>query len=208
MSKGFTLIELVLTVIVLSILGAFAFSVVWQYSKLYSDTKGGYVYGEAAAVLERITRELRDAAAVDTPWANHINFSLPHGTPANSKTSTWVQYCTCSDASNRRCLYRVQNTSQGAPNRCQAGCPGGANTSLMSRNIWYKNASDPGFQISYFAGSPSPEGDSYQVTLKLASGGSSNVTVVLATRVSPRNFPPAVPGYGRSFNGGYYDESN
>ena len=50
MSKGFTLIEMVLTVIILSILGAFTFSVIWQYSKMYADTRGGYIYGEAAAV--------------------------------------------------------------------------------------------------------------------------------------------------------------
>ena len=61
MSKGFTLIEMVLTVIVLTILSGFTFSVIWQYSRLYADTKGGYVYGEAAAVLERMSRELRDA---------------------------------------------------------------------------------------------------------------------------------------------------
>ena len=102
MRKGFTLIELVLMVIVLSILGAFTFSVIWQYSGLYADTKSGYVYGEAAAGLERMSRELKDAGDVYTTAfstsnpATYINFSLTHGTPADSNTLTWVQYCTCS----------------------------------------------------------------------------------------------------------------
>ncbi len=49
MSRGFTLVELVMTVVVLSILSAFTFSVIWQYSDLYADTKSGYIYGESAA---------------------------------------------------------------------------------------------------------------------------------------------------------------
>jgi prepilin-type N-terminal cleavage/methylation domain-containing protein len=205
MSKGFTLMEMVITIIVLSVLSAFTFSVIWQYSKLYADTRGGYVYGEAAAVLERMSRELRDATAVDTLGSPpYINFLLTHGTPANSNNPTWVQYCTCSSA-GKTILYRVQNTSQGAANLCQSACPpaAGANTSLMSRNMM-----SSGFQVSYFAGTPSPEGDSYEITLKLASGGSSNTTIALVTRVSPRNFPPATPGHGRSFDGGYKDERN
>ena len=122
MNKGFTLIEMVLMVIVLAILAGFSFSVIWQYSRIYADTRGGFVYGEASAVLERITRELRDAGDVDTAQyvptytASYINFSLTHGTPQGRTTLTppyWVQYCTCSSG-GRTYLYRVQNTSKEA----------------------------------------------------------------------------------------------
>jgi hypothetical protein len=204
--------ELVLTVIVLSILSAFTFSVIWQYSQLYADTKKGYIYGEAAAVLERMTRELRDAGDVDTaPYvsptytASYINFSLTHGTPATGNSADWVQYCTCSIA-GRTILYRVQNTTQGAANLCQSVCPpaAGANTSLMSRNIM-----SSGFQVRYNQGNPTPEGDSYEITLKLASDSSANSpSIKLVTRVSPRNFPLATGVAGRSFDGGYYDKNN
>ena len=77
--------ELVMTVVVLSILSAFTFSVIWQYSQIYADTKQGYIYGEASGVLERISRELRDADLVYRPLSTsppyYINFSLKHGTP-------------------------------------------------------------------------------------------------------------------------------
>ena len=202
--------ELVLTVIVLSILSAFTFSVIWQYSQLYADTKKGYIYGEAAAVLERMSRELRDATAVDTLGSpSYINFLLTHGTPANGNNPTWVQYCTCSNA-GRTYLYRVQNTSQGATDRCNTcgACPtAGANTSLMSRNIISCGGPSPGFQVRYFQGNPTPDGDSYEITLKLASDGSAiNPSIALVTRVSPRNY--TATSTGRSFSGGYKDEIN
>ena len=198
--------ELVLTVIVLSILSAFTFSVIWQYSQLYADTRKGYIYGEAAAVLERMSRELKDAGLVDTLGANpatYINFSLTHGTPATGtpESPNWVQYCICSSGASTL-LYRVQNTSQGASNYCQTVCPTVSSKSLMSRNIM-----SSGFQVRHFRGNPTPAGDSYEITLKLASDGSaSNPSITLVTRVSPRNYTGL--STGRSFSGGYKDEIN
>ena len=230
MSKGFTLIELVLTVIVLSILSAFTFSVIWQYSNLYATTKGGYIYAEASAVLERLTRELRDASSVDVPSPNpatYINFKLTHGTPVAGwvngiapgcpsacATPPWVQYCTCTSG-GRTYLYRVQNTSQGAANQCQAGCPAaGSNVSRMSRNL-----TSSGFQITCYAGngtcgSAGPISDSYSIQLQLRSDQTPNSqSLTLVSRVSPRNYAPYVSGSGtgigldRDFSGGYCDEN-
>ncbi len=225
--KGFTLIELVLTVIVLSILGAFTFAVIWQYSNIYAATRGGYIYGEAAAVLERMTRELRDAALVDTPGTSYINFELAHGTPTdraaplNLSPPYWVQYCTCSSG-GRTLLYRVANTSQGAGNQCQSACPAaGSNVSLMSRNI-----TSSGFQITCYpgngtCGNPGPISDSYEIKLQLRSDQTaSSQSVTLGSRVTPRdNVPynpgstfPSLPASGvgsdRDFSGNYYDEIN
>ena len=212
MSKGFTLIEMVITIVLLTVLGAFTFSVIWQYSRIYADTRGGYVYGEAAAVLERMSRELRDAGSVDPLVGNpatYINFSLTHGTPATGTGAYWVQYCSCTYA-RRTILYRVKNTSQGAGNYCQSGCPAGADASLMSRNLVYPypiNPSDSPFQVSYFQGNPTPDNDSYGIRLTLASDGSTNnPSITLVTRVSPRNYNLALTG--KSFRGNYYDQSN
>jgi prepilin-type N-terminal cleavage/methylation domain-containing protein len=216
MGKGYTLVEIILTVVVLTILSAFTFSVIWQYSQLYADTRKGYIYGEASAVLERISRELRDAESVDTPGTSYINFSLSHGTPATRTglTSPWVQYCTCSSGGSTL-LYRIWNTSQGAGNQCQAGCPMGSNTSLMSRNI-----TSSGFQVTCYAGNvtcgnPGPVGDSYGIELRLTTDQSANSqSVTLVSRVSPRNYTPYSPvdgtgmGSDRSFGGGYYDRIN
>ena len=64
-----------------------------------------------------------------------------------------------------------------------------------------------GFQVRYYQGSSTPDGDSYVITLKLASDGSaSNPSIALVTCVSPRNYAGSLTG--RVFRGGYYDEIN
>ncbi len=219
MSKGFTLIEMVLTVIIVSILSAFSFSVIWQYSGLYADAQGGYIYSEAAAALERITRELRDASNVDTLSPNpasYINFQLTHGTPGVApSTPNWVQYCTCSSG-GRTLLYRVVTGQfgQGATNKCAGTCP--ALGVLMSRNIVAG-----GFQVRGFWGNgtqnnPGPESDSYEITLRAAGGSSiANPSIRLVSRATPRNYcrytsstcsTGGLNGFERAFDGGYYDE--
>jgi prepilin-type N-terminal cleavage/methylation domain-containing protein len=211
MSKGFTLIEMVLVVIVLAILSGFTFSVIWQYSRIYADTKGGYVYGEASAVLERMSRELRDAGDVDTtPFgtsnpAQYINFSLNHGTPQGNTTLVppyWVQYCICTPSLGTRSLYMIRAVSNPTTDACVNSCPPGG-SAVMSRNIM-----SSGFQVKYFQNSTGTvEDDSYEITLKLARDGSANnPSITLVTRVSPRNYMGL--STGRSFSGGYYDEIN
>jgi prepilin-type N-terminal cleavage/methylation domain-containing protein len=211
MNKGFTLMELVMTVVMLSFLSAFTFSVIWQYSQIYADTRQGYIYGEATGVLERISRELRDADLVDPPPTSppyYINFSLKHGTPQGNTTLTppyWVQYCTCTNA-GRTYLYRFQNTSQGVGNLC-GSCPTtAANISLMTGNVM-----NSGFQVKYFQNDPATvDDDSYEITLQLASRGSAsnNPSIRLVTRVSPRNYSITNFSVSRSFGGNYYDEVN
>ena len=236
MSKGFTLMEMVITIVLLTVLGAFTFSVVWQYSQLYADTRKGYISGEAAVALERITRELRDAKEVYTvPFgtfnpARYINFLLTHNTPATGGTSIpaqWVQYCICSNAgsgNSRALLYRIQDITQTDGDYCQTTCPAGANAALMSRNIMSSH-SDPntterqGFRVQYLAGDVSTvDDDSFEITLALSadprqnnlldvSPVTNNASITLVTRVSPRNYH--VAGLARrSFNGNYYDQIN
>jgi prepilin-type N-terminal cleavage/methylation domain-containing protein len=223
-SKGFTFIEMLLTVIVVSILSAFTFSVVWQYSNIYASAQGGRVYAEAAAAMERMTRELRDASAVDSlggSSATFINFQLTHGTPSMGYVngfypycpptcpSNWVQYCTCTSGGVTQ-LYRLV-TSQNAGSQCTTWCPPSGNAILISRNIMAG-----GFQIRYMQGNGSgagPEGDSYEITLKASArsqAGSPSITLV--SRVSPRNYTPydatnnpSGIGSERDFGGGYYD---
>jgi prepilin-type N-terminal cleavage/methylation domain-containing protein len=235
MSKGFTLIEMALTVIVLGILSAFTFSVIWQYSRLYADTRGGYVYGEASAVLDRMSRELADAGNVDRTGftgspptsTTYISFQSGNGTPAdrarglsplsyfyardpNSGTPAyWVQYCVCTPNLGRRSLYRIAGVAAPGSNLC-ATCPP-AQGALMSSSIGQQ-----GFAVQYNQAGITSDNDSYTITLGLTSKGATpdNPFITLVTRATPRNFAPYDPGSGngvgsdRSFNGGYYDEIN
>jgi prepilin-type N-terminal cleavage/methylation domain-containing protein len=231
MSRGFTLIELALTVIVVSILGGFTFSVIWQYSDIYATVKQGSVYSEAAAVTERMTRELRDAASVDSTafpsngsTSTYIILQIEHATPADKQYLTpvagssppsynpyWVQYCTCTPAGGKKSLYRVLNgTTDPGANSCSSCPPGGAGTVLMSGNV-------ANFQVQYIqgnAGSSGPDGNSYQITLQAQSAQVANgPSITLVSRVTPRNYVPynstsnpTGVGSDRDFSGNYYDE--
>jgi prepilin-type N-terminal cleavage/methylation domain-containing protein len=229
MSKGFTLIEMVLTVIILSILSAFTFSVIWQYSRLYADTKGGYIYGEASAILDRMSRELGDAGNVDrtgftgSPLTSttYISFQPGNGTPADQARGLaplssfygsdptgayWVQYCVCTPANGTRSLYRVASVSAFGSNLC-ATCPP-AQGALMSSSIRQQ-----GFAVQYNQAGITSDNDSYTITLGLTSNRAvpDNPSITLVTRATPRNYAPydsGGMGSDRSFNGGYYDEIN
>ncbi|HNT30124.1 MAG TPA: prepilin-type N-terminal cleavage/methylation domain-containing protein [bacterium] len=77
--KGFTMIELVAVIVVLSILSVFTFSFIDNASKMYTLMRGQSVlYAEGAYIMERITRELGDATTVTVPSSNTLTFNKAH----------------------------------------------------------------------------------------------------------------------------------
>ncbi len=66
-NKGFTMIELVMVIVVLSILGLFTFSFIDNAIRTYMLVREqSPLYADGAYIMERITRELSDATTVDT----------------------------------------------------------------------------------------------------------------------------------------------
>jgi prepilin-type N-terminal cleavage/methylation domain-containing protein len=66
--KGFTMIELITVIVVLSILSVFTFSFINNATKTYTLMRGQSVlYAEGAYIMERITKELSDATTVGVP---------------------------------------------------------------------------------------------------------------------------------------------
>jgi prepilin-type N-terminal cleavage/methylation domain-containing protein len=75
-NKGFTLIEIVTVIVVLGILSVFTFSFIDSAIKTYMiGSKQRMLYQEAANIMERMTRELRDARSVSLPSAGRLRLT-------------------------------------------------------------------------------------------------------------------------------------
>ncbi|MEI6152473.1 MAG: type II secretion system protein [Deltaproteobacteria bacterium] len=91
MNRGFTLIEMIITIVVLGILGVFTFAFFGNYVSTYTQMRDRRnLHQEAVYIIERISRELRDATTA-TSTSHSISFTIPSpGTPAD--TSTTITY--------------------------------------------------------------------------------------------------------------------
>lgn len=91
-TKGFTLIEIIMVIVVLGILSAFTFSFIDNAVKTYMTvSKHRMLYQEASYVMERMTRELRDMVN-PTLWSNGttsntLQFDKSRGTPHDGNTN-------------------------------------------------------------------------------------------------------------------------
>lgn len=95
-NNGFTLIEIIIVIIVLGILSVFGFSFISTAVHTYSKMeKQKSLFDQAAMVMERISRELRDAESITTPITtigdpeesgSTLEFTKSHGTPQETST--------------------------------------------------------------------------------------------------------------------------
>ena len=91
-NKGFTLIEILIVIIVLGILSIFGFQFLSTSLHTYSmmeKQKG--LFDQATMVMERISRELRDAESISSPTSGNtsyapLTFTKSHGTDEDSST--------------------------------------------------------------------------------------------------------------------------
>ena len=89
MNRGFTLIEMIITIVVLGILGVFTFTFFGDYMNTYTQMRNRRSdHQEALYIIERITREFRNANNATVTCATPFVFTLPTGgTPADSSTT-------------------------------------------------------------------------------------------------------------------------
>jgi len=173
--KGFTMIELVTVIVVLSILSLFTFSFVGNASKTYTLVKGQSVlYAEGFYIMERITRELGDATTVTQP---------PTPAPSSSGTLTFTKaHPTSIDPSSTVTFKRDGRNLL----RNSIVIGNNINSFLVTRN------------------SASSTGDeTITVELELTSLTDSSIPPFsITTKITPNNYGTA--NYtGRSFNGDY-----
>lgn len=86
-NKGFTLIEIIMVIIVLGVLSIFGFRFLSTSIHTYSmmeKQKG--LFDQATMVMERISRELRDANIVSCPESYILTFTKSHRDPPQDVT--------------------------------------------------------------------------------------------------------------------------
>ncbi|MHB8109378.1 MAG: PulJ/GspJ family protein [Syntrophorhabdaceae bacterium] len=187
--KGFTLIEIVTIIVIMGILGAFTLAFLNHAITMYSiGARQRMIYQEASYVMERITRELRDAAAVSAvtvvtaeKTTSSLTIKKSH-TAGSMDNSSSVTFSWDSGSGNivrtpgDRVMGRNVINFTPTPNSCSAG----SNNCQVTISL---QVTDPNIPIDNLSGR----------------------SITLTTSVSPRNFilSPTEAYVGRCFNGDY-----
>ena len=178
-NEGFTVIELVTVILVLSILGAFTLSFIGNAVKTYGLVREqNPLYADGTSIMERVTRELSDATAINTAdvpqypsWSSKLTFTTAAHPPPPLTAVRPAASVT----------YELNNT-----NLLRNG-------TIIGRNI-------TGFNVTRSSLIDAT------VTIELTLNSPSDPSIpafVLRTKVVPNNYPGDYTG--RSFNGDYYE---
>lgn len=182
--KGFTLIELIMVIVVLSILSVFFFSFISNAVKSYTLVREQRaLYSEGVYIMERITRELSDATAVTSPPAATSSSRLTFTTAAHpTRPFTTVDFQQSDRDLSRNGIIIGRNI----------------NTRTIDTTNW-------GFRVT--RNPPTGTGEeTITVELRLTSANDYSIPPFLvATKITPNNY--GTDNYtGRSFNGHYYEK--
>jgi prepilin-type N-terminal cleavage/methylation domain-containing protein len=187
--QGFTLMELLITIVVLSVLGLFTFSYLSTGIQIFNTTYGSQtLHEEAGLAIERCVREARDTVTATSTGSGTITLTKAHTTPQD--TRTMVTY--------------KQDTGSTILQRGDAG----TGYAPLSQDL----ISGAGFTVTYDNnGTPSTTGDDawkFKFSLITQNG----VAVTRSAFVSPRNIPWNIDPQnfdfhykGRTYQGDYQD---
>lgn len=186
--KGFTLIEIITVVVVLAILGLFTFSFIEHATTTYAiGSKQRIIYHETSYIMERITRELRDANVVYLVNGGDSIYFIRSNTIGQQDTSSWIWYYKSGNNLIRRSSsYPYFFTISESVTQF-----------LLSRSIsaYPCDSNTPGCEVTI----------NLQITdSSIPISDATSKSVTLNTSVTPKNF--GSNNYiNRCFNGDYYD---
>jgi prepilin-type N-terminal cleavage/methylation domain-containing protein len=169
-SKGFTLIEIIIVIIILSIVSAITIKFLVDSLRVYTMTVNQKtLLDEGKLAIERMCRDIRDARSITIPAAggsgNMIRFQRTHNTaPSQDLANEWIRFQLALQPDGTYTLQKVKNDT-------------GPPTANLASNV-RDNVND--FIVRRDAG------NEIQLYLKLSLTSGENVT--LQTRVYPKNF--------------------
>lgn len=159
-SSGFTLIEMIIVIVILSIMSGFTIYFLVDSARLYSLTINQKVlFDEGRLALEKICRDLRDAQNISAP---------PAGSSASSLSFTRT-HATAGDGVNENITIRLTGNT------------------LEKVKTWPAAVIPLAENVSTFT--VTREGASAEIKLILTLARTSGERVTLQTKVYPRNLP-------------------
>lgn len=163
--KGFTLIEMIVVVVILSIVGVITIKFLVDSLKIYTMTVNQKtLYDEGKLALERMCRDIRDAQSITSPTP---------GTSANAITFTRT-HATAQDIANESITFNLSGSNL---QKVKAS-PAPGTTATMASNVT---------TFTVTCGVPPTVDTNYMITLYLYLSLTSGENVTLQTIVYPKN---------------------
>jgi prepilin-type N-terminal cleavage/methylation domain-containing protein len=178
--RGFTLMEIIITIVILSVIALFTFSFFVDLTKVYTSMESQRsIHQEAAYIVERISREIRDAKSVSVS-VNSVTFRRGHAIATDSSSNVYVRFRLSGTD-----LYRDSGPLS----------PIYTVSKIIGRNI------------TNFAAAPMgvlPQNNVVQISVSVSQGG---LTHSYGTYVCPKNYTAtgSCVFAGRDFGGCYED---
>jgi prepilin-type N-terminal cleavage/methylation domain-containing protein len=177
--SGFTLIEIISVIVILALVSIFRFSFLSNSARTYFALKNESVlYGEAAAAMERMSREIRDARSISTPATGS----------SGNKIRVFKNTATPQDA-NRYVTFALNGSA----------IQRGSNAADADPAMYY--------DLAAYCSSFTVTNSANEILLALTLSRSTGETVTLQSKIYPKNLPFGAVSYGgRNFNGNWTEE--
>ena len=186
-SKGFTLIEMIIVIVILSIVSVITIKFLIDSLQIYTMTVNQKtLLDEGKLALERMCRDIRDGRSITTPAAGGSGSTI-----AFQRTNSTVQ-----DIVDESITFRLKPTDNTILEKMKSSP---STTSAIASNV---TTTPPAFSVT--RGQPATNNEN-EITIQLSLALGSGENVNLQTRVYPKNLlQDTVPGPTPTYKNFFY----